>query len=167
MTLLGQTLQSWHSGRASANCARLREQRPIDPYGQRVRLHASQPLTSLPLIAVGGVLGSLGRFALELALPWSGGLPWATLVVNLVGALAIGVVATSIATWRPWIRPFAITGVLGGFTTFSALALQTGVLLDGGHAATAAVYVAVTIAGGLLAVAAGAALGPRVNRAMT
>ena len=160
MTLLGRTFQSWHSGRASANCAYLRGQRPIDPYGHRVR-----PLPLAAVVAAGGVLGSVGRAALELALPWSGGLPWATLLVNLIGALAIGIVATTIAELRPWIRPFAITGVLGGFTTFSALALQSGVLLDGGHLATAAVYVAVTIIGGLLAVAIGASLGPRLRRA--
>ena len=158
MTLLGRTLQSWHSERASANCAHLRGERPIDPYGHRVR-----PLLTVALVAVGGVIGSLGRFALERALPWGGGLPWATLLVNLIGALAIGVVVTTIAELRPWIRPFAVPGVLGGFTTFSAFALQTGVLLDGEEFAVAAVYIAVTIIGGLLAVAVGAALGPRLR----
>ena len=125
-----------------------------------------RPPLTLAVVAAGGVLGSLGRFALELALPWGGGLPWATLVVNLLGALAIGVVVTIIADLRSWVRPFAVPGVLGGFTTFSAFALQTGVLLDGEQFAVAAVYIAVTIIGGLLAVAVGAALGPRLHGSM-
>jgi CrcB protein len=121
-------------------------------------------LTPIPLVAVGGVLGSLGRYSLDLALPWGAGVPWATLIVNLVGAFAIGVLATSIVEMRPWVRPFAITGVLGGFTTFSAFALQTGVLVDRGCIVSAVAYIALTLAGGLLAVSCGAALGARLRR---
>ena len=124
-------------------------------------------LTPIPLVAVGGVLGSLGRYGLDLALPWGAGVPWATLIVNLVGAFAIGVLATSIVDVRPWIRPFAITGILGGFTTFSAFALQTGVLVDRGCIVTAVGYVALTVAGGLVAVSTGAALGPRLRRTLS
>jgi CrcB protein len=117
----------------------------------------------LLVIAVGGVLGSLARFGVAEALgPWEGsGLPWGTLTVNLLGCLAIGVIATSAwATSRAWLRPFLITGVLGGFTTFSALALETGVLLDGGQVPLAVGYVVLTMAAGLLAVRVGA----RANR---
>jgi CrcB protein len=123
-----------------------------------------RPFLVVTVVAAGGVLGSLGRLAVELAIPWSGVLPWATLIVNIVGALAIGVLATTIVEVRPWVRPFAITGVLGGFTTFSAFALQTGVLLDAGSTAAAAAYVAITLVGGLVAVAVGAELGPRMRR---
>ena len=52
-------------------------------------------------------------------------------------------------------RPFLITGVLGGFTTFSALALETGLLLDAGRVVVAAGYVVVTMAAGLAAVRLG------------
>jgi CrcB protein len=116
----------------------------------------------LAVIALGGVLGSLARYAVSLlAGPWDGaGWPWATMTVNIVGCLAIGVVATWTLAHpdREWIRPFAITGVLGGFTTFSAFALETGVLIDAGQVLTAGLYVAVTMVVGMLAVRLGSAL---------
>jgi CrcB protein len=116
----------------------------------------------LLLIALGGVLGSVGRYAVALATTSWGesGWPWGTLIVNVVGSLAIGIVATLLASGsRPeWIRPFAITGILGGFTTFSAFALETGVLLDAGRTLTALGYLLATLVLGLVAVRLGVAL---------
>lgn len=113
----------------------------------------------LLVIALGGILGSLGRFAVAHVIgPWDPGrLPWATLLVNVAGCLAIGMVAasTAVAAGPAWLRPFLITGILGGFTTFSALALETGLLLDSGRVAVAAGYVAATMVCGLLAVRLG------------
>jgi fluoride exporter len=110
-------------------------------------------------IALGGVIGSLGRFAVaHLFDDWSPAtLPWATLTVNVLGCLLIGAVAASasIAAGPDWLRPFVITGVLGGFTTFSALALETGLMLDAGRVLPAAGYVVVTMVAGLLAVRLG------------
>lgn len=118
-------------------------------------------VTRLLAIAIGGVIGSLGRFAVALlAGEWNPAtLPWATLTVNIVGALAIGAVAASaaVAAGPAWLRPFVITGVLGGFTTFSALALETGLLLDAGRVLVAVGYVVVTMAAGLVAVRLGQA----------
>lgn len=147
--------RGWHSGWASANCAHLHGERPIHPYGQGVRLLQ---------IALGGAVGSLARFGLDQAMPWNEGFPWATLIINVVGALAIGLVATTVVETRPWVRPVVIVGVLGGFTTFSAFALQTGTLLDAGHVVQALVYLALTMVGGLVAVELGAAWGPRLRR---
>lgn len=122
-------------------------------------------MNRLAVIAAGGVLGSLARYGVAVALQGWGasGWPWETLIVNVVGCLAIGVLASSAAVSRgpDWLRPFAITGILGGFTTFSAFALQTGVLIDGGRAALAAAYVLVTMVAGLLAVQLGVVLGRR------
>lgn len=119
----------------------------------------------LLVIALGGAVGSLARFGVADAMGgWvPGTLPWATLVVNVLGCLAIGVVATSAAVTegRTWLRPFLITGILGGFTTVSAFALETGLLLDDGRIALAALYVALTMAAGLLAVRVGALAGGR------
>jgi len=110
-------------------------------------------------IAIGGVIGSLGRFAIALLLgEWNPAtLPWATLTVNVIGSLAIGAIAASasITAGPALLRPFLITGVLGGFTTFSALALETGVLIDAGRVLVALVYVVVTMAAGLAAVRVG------------
>jgi CrcB protein len=114
-------------------------------------------------IALGGVLGSLARYAVVLGVgdddpaQW----PWDTLAVNLVGALLIGIIATSsaVAAGPPWVRPFAITGVLGGFTTFSAFAVETGSLLDAGQVVLAVAYVVITMTAGLLAVRLGVAIG--------
>lgn len=86
--------------------------------------------------------------------------PWATLLVNVIGALAIGAVLSSgMLVGRPrWLGAFLVTGILGGFTTFSALALETVVLLDGGRAGLALGYVALTVIVGLLAVRLGSRL---------
>ena len=121
------------------------------------------PVPRLLAIALGGVLGSLARYAVVLGVgdddpaQW----PWDTLAVNLVGALLIGIIATSsaVAAGPPWVRPFAITGVLGGFTTFSAFAVETGSLLDAGQLLLAEAYVVITMTAGLLAVRLGVAIG--------
>ena len=114
------------------------------------------------MIALGGALGALARFAVALGFgTWDPTqLPWATLLVNVVGCVAIGAIAASasIRSGPWWLRPFLITGVLGGFTTFSALALETGLLLDAGRILVAAAYVGVTMVVGLLAVRLGAVL---------
>jgi CrcB protein len=116
-------------------------------------------VTRIIAIAVGGVIGSLGRFAIALLLgEWNPAtLPWATLTVNVAGSLAIGAIAASaaISAGPVLLRPFLITGVLGGFTTFSALALETGLLLDAGRVLVAVGYVVVTLAAGLAAVRLG------------
>lgn len=119
------------------------------------------PVPVLLAIAVGGALGSLARWALEEAIHWSGpasgSWPWATLTVNVLGALAIGVLLSSrFLEGRPaWWRPMLVTGVLGGFTTFSALALESGLMLDAGRPLQALAYIAVTVVVGLLAVRLG------------
>jgi CrcB protein len=119
-------------------------------------------VSRLLVIAIGGVIGSLGRYGIALATASWGesGWPWETLIVNVVGSLAIGIVATVLAqrTAPEWVRPFVITGILGGFTTFSAFALQTGLLLDHGRALMALSYVLATLVLGLLAVRVGIAL---------
>lgn len=111
------------------------------------------------LVAIGAALGALGRWQIA---EWIGiepsRLPWETLVVNVVGCLLIGIAAARIAPGSGrW--SFGVTGVLGGFTTFSAFSNETRALLDTDRVGTAVAYVAVTLAGGLLAVAAGRRVG--------
>jgi len=84
------------------------------------------------LIALGGALGSVGRFALSgfVAHHWGETFPWGTLIVNVLGSFVIGFFATLTAPdgrllVSPGGRQFFMTGVLGGFTTFSSFSLQT------------------------------------------
>lgn len=116
-------------------------------------------------VAVAGGLGSLARYAIAVVLPPSPGRwPAATLTVNLAGAFLIGLVIALFAARAPdsrW-RVVAATGFLGGFTTFSALALDAVALLERRAWFLAAAYLAVTLVGGLAACAAGLWLGGRV-----
>ena len=91
--------------------------------------------------------------------------PWSTLVVNVSGCLAIGVVLVLVVErWahRPLARPFLSTGVLGGFTTFSTYAVDTRGLLGTGHAELALVYLLGSVVGGLVAVLVGMRLTERL-----
>jgi CrcB protein len=119
--------------------------------------------------ALGGVLGAVGRWAVEVALPAGpGGWPWATLLVNLTGCLLIGaLLAVLLARFpaSPWLRPFLAVGVLGGYTTYSTFAVEAVRLVDDGRSALAAGYVLASVLGGVLAVVVGLLLGRAVVRA--
>jgi CrcB protein len=119
------------------------------------------------LAALGGALGSLARWSVVVALPRSsGGWPWATLAVNLLGCLLIGVLLAVLAARRPdddRLRTFLGAGVLGGFTTYSAFAVEVADLLRAGTPVLAAGYVVVSVIGGLVAVAAGLRTGALVG----
>ncbi|MCW2572144.1 MAG: CrcB family protein, partial [Frankiales bacterium] len=114
----------------------------------------------LVLVAAGGALGSIARYAIGVALPYGrSDLPVATLLINVSGALLLGLLVATRPHAR-WMRPFLGTGVLGGFTTFSTFALETDRLL-GRAPAVAAAYVVLSLALGLGAAAAGLRLGRR------
>ncbi|MEO5610001.1 MAG: CrcB family protein [Ornithinibacter sp.] len=120
----------------------------------------------LVAVGAGGALGSLGRYAVGLALHHApGGFPWATLVVNVTGALVMGVLVGFLVD-RPGAhrlaRPFLGVGLLGGWTTFSALAVDVVQLTQAGHVQAALIYVAGTFILGVLAVGGGSALGERL-----
>jgi fluoride exporter len=79
-----------------------------------------------------------------------GSWPWATLIVNVVGCLAIGVAARRLGRHtRAW--AFTVTGVLGGFTTFSAFAVELNDLAESGRLPVAVAYGAFSIADGVAA----------------
>jgi fluoride exporter len=113
------------------------------------------------LAAVGGALGALARWAVAEALPSEpGGWPWATLLVNLTGCLLLGALFAGLAARSPepsWARPFLGVGVLGGYTTYSTLAVEVAGLGENGDLALAVGYVLASTVGGVLAVVAGAA----------
>jgi CrcB protein len=107
-------------------------------------------------IALGGALGAVGRYALSSQITqWIGpGFPWGILLVNIVGCFAMGVIAELGAlslNLTPEMRAFLTTGILGGFTTFSAFALDSAVLIERGDMTTAAFYVAASVLGSIAA----------------
>lgn len=115
-------------------------------------------------VALGGAVGALGRYLAVQALTGALGrtFPYATLTVNVVGCLVMGL-ALALGIERgllaePW-RAGLIIGVLGGFTTFSAFSAETLVLFESGRTAAAMAYVALSTGLCLLAVWVGAALG--------
>lgn len=88
---------------------------------------------TLAAVALGGATGSLLRWGVEAALPPSPGtVPWATLLVNVVGSALLGAAIVLLGRGALWAgrRAFLTTGLLGGFTTFSTYAVQAAVLLD-------------------------------------
>ncbi|WP_200961949.1 CrcB family protein [Phycicoccus sp. Soil803] len=120
----------------------------------------------LAAVAAGGVLGSLGRYAVGLALPHvSGAFAWSTFLVNVTGSLAMGVLVVwvlSMARPHPWLRPFLGVGVLGGWTTFSSYALDIHAMVQAGHGLVAAAYLVGSLVVGLVAVGLGITLGERL-----
>ncbi|WP_229674264.1 FluC/FEX family fluoride channel [Nakamurella endophytica] len=114
------------------------------------------------VVAAGGILGALARYQAQRWWPAPpAGVDITVLAVNLLGCLVIGVLATWIADLReshPLLRPFWVTGVLGGFTTFSTFAVEIDGHLQAGRAWAAAVTLLATAVGAVAAAAGGRAV---------
>ena len=124
---------------------------------------------SLALVAAGGCAGTLVRAALERAWPASPGhLPVTTLALNVVGALALGLLLGALGEGRPRLRLALGTGVLGGLTTHSTFILESHRLLtsggDGGHPVLGAAYLVGSMLAGLVAAGLGLWLAGRLRR---
>jgi CrcB protein len=143
---------------------RRRAQRSVDPE------LPPEPLTGpghrlapgvLLAISAGGIAGTLARYGVgRLFTVGPSGFPWATFTVNLTGSLALGVLLTLLLTRWPadrYVRSFAAVGFIGAYTTFSTFVVDADLLAKDGHVATAAVYVAASLLGGLAAVFTGVA----------
>ncbi|MGK2868928.1 MAG: fluoride efflux transporter CrcB [Mycobacterium sp.] len=107
-------------------------------------------------VFLGGALGTLARALLShvLAVP-PGHWPWATFVVNILGAALLGYFTTRLLERLPtsgYRRSLLGTGLCGGLTTFSTMQVEVLVMLEHGFHLLAAAYLAVSIALGLLAV---------------
>ena len=117
--------------------------------------------SAIALVFAGGSLGVLARAGLDHRFPAGTGFPATTFAINVVGALALAVLIETLAVRGPdaghrrALRLLLGTGVLGGFTTYSALAVQADALLRSGQAVTALTYTAGTVALGLAASIAG------------
>lgn len=123
--------------------------------------------TALPLVAVvvGGAVGTGLRLAVDLALPHPvTAFPLGTLLTNIVGSLLLGAIVARLWPVAPiWLRAGLGVGVLGSFTTFSALAVSVVTLTEAGAGIVALGYIALSLVGGVLA----AALGIRLARRPT
>lgn len=118
----------------------------------------------LLLVMVGGGFGAglrhlVGIVTLRIFGP---GFPFGTLSVNIVGSLAMGLfigwLVRHEAAQMQSLRYFLATGLLGGFTTFSAFSLDTAVMWQRGDSHLAAIYIAASVAGSIAAVFVGLAL---------
>lgn len=109
-------------------------------------------------VALGGAIGASARYmtnvaAMRLIGP---GFPWATVAVNVFGSFLMGVVVVALAHRDAnRLAPFLMTGVLGGFTTFSAFSLDALTLWDRGQAGVAALYVTGSVVLSLAGIVAG------------
>lgn len=112
------------------------------------------------LVGVGGALGAILRYLLGL-LPYQGSFPLKTWAINLVGSFLIGWLSALLGrqTWFPGDQLLLITGLCGGFTTFSTFSLENLKLLQAGHYCQALLYMASSLVLGLACVTLGYYLG--------
>ncbi len=117
----------------------------------------------IALAALGGGIGSALRYALAIGItkiaPAS--FPWAILTINVVGCFAMGVLVAALAlklNGSSEARVFLATGVLGGFTTFSAFSLEVFALLTRGDLVLALAYAVSSVAGSVVALYVGVLL---------
>jgi fluoride exporter len=124
-----------------------------------MRLASSVPFDrrELGAIFVGGFVGAIARAELVQALPFhAGSWPWATTLVNLVGAFLLGYLTTRLQERLPvsaYRRPLLGTGLCGALTTFSTMQLEILRMLDGSHVALAVAYGLASVVGGFLVIA--------------
>lgn len=121
-------------------------------------------MTGFVCVGIGGAVGAMLRYAISL-IPYKGGFPVLTLITNILGALAIGVIAG--AAVRKGLPQNAVlflkTGVCGGFTTFSTFSLEAYNLLKQGHYKTAFLYIILSVVCCLAGVAAGMYAAERIE----
>ncbi len=109
-------------------------------------------MKSLLLVALGGALGSVGRYLVSKVL--TGTFPWGTLTVNILGSLLIGVLmgVVSKGMLSPEMKLLLVTGFCGGFTTFSTFANESLSMMKSGNIVLMAVYVGVSVTVGVFSV---------------
>lgn len=123
--------------------------------------HGSAMLSNLLQVALGGALGASGRYLTGVAAMrvMGPGFPWGTLAVNVIGSFLMGVLVVVLAHWGGnRLAPLLMTGLLGGFTTFSAFSLDALTLWERGQQGLAAGYVVASVVLSLGAIVAGLAL---------
>ena len=116
---------------------------------------------SILQVALGGAVGAVLRYLTNVGAKqaFGPGYPYGTLIVNIVGSFLMGVLVVVLARkGGNHLAPFLMTGVLGGFTTFSAFSLDTLTIWERGEPVSAFIYVAVSVLVSLAAIVAGLAV---------
>jgi CrcB protein len=127
-------------------------------------------LAPIALVGLGGALGTAARYGLAQWLPAGGGLPRGTLIANLIGALILGVLLEALARRGPDVgalrraRLLIGTGLCGGLTTYSTVAVETDLLIRAHREGLAAGYAAGTVLAGVALAGLGIAVSARVHR---
>ena len=144
---------------------------PVDPdidlaRPSHRRERRTHPIAVVGAVGVGGVVGSLARYQLGLWWPHATGtVAWSTLVINVTGCLLIGVIVVLITervAAHALVRPFLVTGILGGYTTFSAASLDVVQLAHAHRPVIAFGYLLMTV----IAAVAAAGIGMFAARRM-
>jgi CrcB protein len=119
-------------------------------------------MRTLLLIGLGGAVGSISRYGMGAAVQRlaHASFPVGTLTVNVLGSIAVGILAKLFLNTQlhPELRAMLIVGFCGGFTTFSAFSLESVALMQGGEWGKVAAYVALSVLLCLAGTAAGFAL---------
>ncbi|MEQ8283107.1 MAG: fluoride efflux transporter CrcB [Parvibaculum sp.] len=111
-------------------------------------------------VAIGGAIGAGGRhlFNIQMLRLFGPNFPWGTFGVNILGSLLMGLLAGAFALkydLSPEMRSFLTTGILGGFTTFSAFSLDAANMIERGDMGLAGLYMFGSVAGAVGALFAG------------
>lgn len=115
-------------------------------------------------VALGGAVGAVARHGVNIGAGrlLGPGFPVGTLAVNIAGSFLMGLLVVVLAGRGNALAPLLMTGLLGGFTTFSAFSLDTVTLWQRGQGAMALAYVAASVGLSLAALLAGLAVGHKV-----
>lgn len=152
------------------------EELPLDPDLEAAESDAGAPRAihlragALLLVFIGGTIGTAAREALSLTFPPIGGIPYAIFGINIVGALLLGVLLEALVRRGPdhgtrqHLRLLLGTGVLGGFTTYSALATDAAHLIGAGAVGAGLAYGIGTVVVGAVATGCGIALASAIHR---
>ncbi|NVK13931.1 MAG: fluoride efflux transporter CrcB [Rhodobacteraceae bacterium] len=105
-------------------------------------------ISSVSMVALGGAIGAVCRYLAGLGIIRLLGhhdFPVAILTVNILGSFLMGMFVVAALRDLTWLSPLVMTGLLGGFTTFSAFSLETANLIERGAFGQAALYVALSV----------------------
>lgn len=107
-------------------------------------------------VALGGAIGAAARYGVGVALVRPGAFPIGVLAVNIIGSFLIGLIVVYLGQkMLSHLNPFLMTGILGGFTTFSAFSLEAYTLFERGEVGQAAIYVIASVVLSIAALIAG------------